>query len=267
MPPAKSYSYQEYLDLMADSSGKKIQEESSLIIDRFSSSQNIPSGFAPVTFLLDFTTKKYIYVDEACSNLFGYTAGWMMEYGLDEYLKTWHPADYDIINEKVFLDNINFLKTLPKEKYADIVVSYNYRVLNPKGEYVTVLQRFSYIPGHTIGLPVGMVGVAFNITHFKNDLSIVHTIEETMQNDNGIINKILFKKVHPIMEAVELQLISRREIEILKHMAAGFSSKQIADNLNISINTINNHRKNMLSKTRCSSPAELMNYAVKHGLL
>ena len=78
---------------MADSSGIKMREESSLIIDRFSASQNIPSRFIPVTFLLDFTTKKYIYVDEACFNLFGYTAAWMMEYGLGEYLKTWHPAD------------------------------------------------------------------------------------------------------------------------------------------------------------------------------
>ncbi|HET6767746.1 MAG TPA: LuxR C-terminal-related transcriptional regulator [Chitinophagaceae bacterium] len=267
MPLAKSYSYQQYLDLIADSSGKKMQEESSLIIDRFSVSQDIPSRFAPVTFLVDFATKKYIYVDEACFNLFGYTAGWMMEYGLGEYLKTWHPADYDIINEKVFIDNIDFLKTLPKEKYADIVFSYNYRVLNPKGEYVTLLQRFSYIPGETPGFPLGMVGVAFNITHFKNDLSIVHTIEESRQLDNGIIDEILFKKIHPIPESGDLQPISRREIEILKHMAAGFSSKQIADNLNISINTINNHRKSMLSKTRCNSSAELMNYAVKHGLL
>jgi DNA-binding CsgD family transcriptional regulator len=217
--------------------------------------------------LLDFTTKKYIYVDKACFNLFGYTAAWMMEYGVGEYLKTWHPADYDTINEKVFLDNINFLKTLPKEKYADIVFSYNYRVLNPGGEYVTVLQRFSYVPGDTIGFPLGMIGVAFNITHFKNDLSIVHTIEETIEYDNGVINKILFKKIHPILELGALQLISRRELEILKHMAAGSGSKQIADKLNLSINTINNHRKSMLSKTGCRSSAELMNYAVKHGLL
>ena len=144
---------------------------------------------------------------------------------------------------------------------------YNYRALNAKGEYVTILQRFSYIPSNQVGIPSGVVGVAFNITHFKNDLSIVHTIEETIRYNTGIVNELLFKKVHPILEFPELRLISRRELDILKHMAAGFSSKQIADNLNISINTINNHRKSMLSKTRCSSSAELMNYAVKHGLL
>jgi DNA-binding CsgD family transcriptional regulator len=252
---------------MADSSGMKMQEESTALIERFRGSQNVPSRFAPVTFLLDYATRKYIYMDEGCFNLTGYTPYYYYESGLDEYLKSWHPADYNIINKRVFPDNLKFLKALPKEKYCVIIFSYNYRALNAKGEYVTILQRFSYIPSTKVGIPAGVVGVAFNITHFKNDLSIIHTIEETIRYDTGIVNELLFKKVHPILEIPELHVITRRELDILKYMAVGLSSKQIADNLNISINTINNHRKNMLSKTRCRSSAELMNYAVKHGLL
>ncbi len=265
MPP-KTTTYEHYLELMADSSGMKMQEESATLIERFRGSQNVPSRFAPVTFLLDYATRKYIYMDEGCFNLTGYTPDYYYESGLDEYLKSWHPADYSIINKKVFPDNLKFLKALSKEKYGVIIFSYNYRALNAKGEYVTILQRFSYIPSNKVGIPSGVVGVAFNITHFKNDLSIIHTIEETIRYDHGIVNNLLYKKVHPILEMPELGL-SRRELDILKLMATGLSSKQIADNLNISINTINNHRKNMLSKTRCSSSAELMSYAVKHGLL
>ena len=63
MPPPKTYSYEEYLDLMADSSGVKMREESSHVIERFRGQQQISSPFVPVTFLLDFATKKYIYVD------------------------------------------------------------------------------------------------------------------------------------------------------------------------------------------------------------
>ncbi|HET6721357.1 MAG TPA: LuxR C-terminal-related transcriptional regulator [Chitinophagaceae bacterium] len=265
--PRKIPTYEHYLELMADSSGMKMQEESTAIVERFRDSQSVPSRFAPVTFLLDYATRKYIYMDEGCFNLTGYTPAYYYESGLNEYLRSWHPADYRILNEKAFPDNLKFLKTLAQEKYGVIIFSYNYRALNAKGEYVTILQRFSYIPSNKVGIPAGVVGVAFDITHFKNDLSIIHTIEETIRYDSGIVNELLFKKVHPILEMPELQLISRRELDILKHMAAGFSSKQIADKLNISINTINNHRKSMLSKTRCSSSVELMNYAVKHGLL
>jgi DNA-binding CsgD family transcriptional regulator len=267
MPPPKFYSYEEYLDLMADSSGIKMQEETSLIVERFRGSQNIPSRFAPVTFLLDYATRKYIYVDEACFDLLGYNANYFLETGLDNYLNKWHPQDFDLLNRKVAPDCLNFFRTMAAEKCVNIVYSYNYRMCNAKNEYVTLLQPSSYIASDVQGLPAGMIGVVFDITHFKPDLSIVHTIEETVRYNGSLVNNLLFKKVHPILESWELRLISTREMEILKYMAAGQSSKQMADRLNISINTINNHRKNMLAKTNCNSSAELMNYAAKHGLL
>lgn len=206
-------------------------------------------------------------MDDRCLTLTGYSSDYYYEAGLGEYLRSWHPADYDIINKKVFPDNMSFLRALNKEKYADIIFSYNYRALNAQGKYITVLQRFSYVPSTTAGKPSGMVGVAFDITHFKNDLSIVHTIVETVLYNGSLVNNLLFKKMHPILESGELKLMSKRETEILKCMASGLSSKQMAEKLYISINTINNHRKNMLSKTSCNSSAELMNYAGKHGLL
>src|SRR5688572_1726141 len=109
---------------MADSSGMKMQEESTILIERFRGSQNVPSRFAPVTFLLDYASRKYIYMDEGCFNLTGYTADYYYESGLDEYLKSWHPCDYSIVNEKIFPVSLNFLRTLPKEKYGDIIFSY-----------------------------------------------------------------------------------------------------------------------------------------------
>jgi DNA-binding CsgD family transcriptional regulator len=190
-----------------------------------------------------------------------------MESGLGEYLKNWHFIDYSIINEKIFPDNMRFLKKLPKEDYADIIFSYNYRVLNPRGEYVTLLQRCCYIPSNNMGFPLGMVGVAFNITHFKNDVTIVHTIEKALSYNNGIVHELLFKKIHPVYEVNAKQLLSKKEIEILHFMSEGYSSKQIAFKTNLSINTINNHRKNMLAKMQCNSSSELMSYAIKHGLV
>lgn len=251
---------------MADSTGLKMQEESDLIVERFRSTQYTPSRFAPTTFLLDYTTRKYIYVDESCFYLAGFAPSHYYESGLDGYLKNWHPDDYRIVNEKIFPDNMHFLSTLPKEKYPDIVITYNYRMLNAAGEYITILQRFSYIPSEIDALPLGVVGVAMNISHFKSDHSIVHTIEDPVQYNEGIVSSILFKKIHPVVDNNDL-LLSSREKEILRYIAEGHSSKQIADRLGLSVNTISNHRKTMLAKTHCSSSAELMNYAVRHALL
>jgi DNA-binding CsgD family transcriptional regulator len=263
----KDFSYEQYLELMADTSGIKMQEESKHLIERFRGDQQMPSRFAPVIFLVDYTTKKYVYMDEGCFNLLGYSPAYYYESGLKDYLKSWHPADYNIINEKVFSENLNFLKTLPTEKYADVIFSYNYRALNSKREYVTVMQRCSYIPSNISGIPVGVIGVAIDITHYKNDVSIIHTIEKAIQYNGNIIHELLLKKIYPIYEESTKQLLSKKEVEILHFISDGYSSKQIASKTNLSINTINNHRKNMLCKMHCKSSSELMSYAIKHGLV
>ena len=52
--------------------------------------------------------------------------------------------------------------------------------------------------------------------------------------------------------------ISRREAEVLSHIARGHSSKQIAGILGISVYTVNNHRCDILKKTQSKSMAEVV---------
>ncbi len=264
----KANTYEQYLDLIASpDTSALMKEETRLIIERFNVSQKITSRFAPVTYILDYATRKYLFIEESCFNLLGYTAQYFLETGHKEYVSKWHPADFEVINNTIFPDNLSFLKTLLAEKYADYIFSYNHRILNSKDEYITVMQRSSYIPGHTTGIPAGVIGVVVDISHFKNDLNIVHTIEESIKYNDAFVNKIVFKKVHPVYETVVPPLMSKRELEVLIYMSEGLSSKQIAERLQLSIHTVNNHRKNMLHKTNCTSSAELLSHSVKHGLL
>lgn len=58
------------------------------------------------------------------------------------------------------------------------------------------------------------------------------------------------------------KLLSEREIEVLKQLALGLSSKEIAEKLHISINTANTHRKNISQKTGIKTVSGLTIYAV-----
>ena len=60
---------------------------------------------------------------------------------------------------------------------------------------------------------------------------------------------------------------SDRETEVLLLVAQGCSSKEIADRLNISIHTVNTHRKNITHKTGIKSVAGLAVYAMLHNLI
>ena len=61
--------------------------------------------------------------------------------------------------------------------------------------------------------------------------------------------------------------ITERETDVLKLLAEGKSNKEIADKLNISINTVITHRKNISQKTGIKSVSGLTIYAVVQNLI
>ena len=65
----------------------------------------------------------------------------------------------------------------------------------------------------------------------------------------------------------EDQVFSRREKEILLHLAVGLTSKEIADKLFISEHTVINHKRNMHHKSNTQNAAALMSFAFRQRLL
>lgn len=59
-------------------------------------------------------------------------------------------------------------------------------------------------------------------------------------------------------------VMSLRESEILACLAKGRSSKQIAQELNLSVRTVESHRQNIKRKLNLDGQAELIKYAVEH---
>lgn len=61
--------------------------------------------------------------------------------------------------------------------------------------------------------------------------------------------------------------LSEREIDVLKNIANGYTTQQIAERLFISKNTVETHRKNLLLKLKAKNTAELVNIAFKEGII
>jgi DNA-binding NarL/FixJ family response regulator len=60
--------------------------------------------------------------------------------------------------------------------------------------------------------------------------------------------------------------LSDREKEVLKGIAGGQTTKEIAGTLNVSVKTIETHRQNVMQKLNLHSVAALTKYAVRQGL-
>ena len=68
-------------------------------------------------------------------------------------------------------------------------------------------------------------------------------------------------------EAVPEDPLTPRELQVVKLIAEGHSSEQIADELVISRKTVAHHRANLLGKLGMRNVADLTRYAIRRGLI
>lgn len=61
--------------------------------------------------------------------------------------------------------------------------------------------------------------------------------------------------------------LTPRELDVLRLLARGNTNRQIADLLDLSIRTVENHRANLMGKLGLESRVELVNYAEEHRML
>jgi DNA-binding NarL/FixJ family response regulator len=68
-------------------------------------------------------------------------------------------------------------------------------------------------------------------------------------------------------EQIPWEILSKREREILKQIAEGLTNKQIADQLCISVKTVETHRYKLMNKLNVHNAAALITVAMEKGLL
>ncbi len=96
---------------------------------------------------------------------------------------------------------------------------------------------------------------------------IFHAIDAALNGKkyySGDVLDILLKKDGPFEDATILTI---SEIEIVRLISTGLSTKEIAVKKHISFHTVMTHRKNIFRKLGVSSSPELLMYAIKAGLI
>ena len=84
----------------------------------------------------------------------------------------------------------------------------------------------------------------------------------------AITHMVVREFVNPTLEDVldASTALSPRERQVLQMIAEGRSTKEIADQLSISVKTVESHRKKIMEKTNLHTVAELTKFAIRHGL-
>lgn len=79
---------------------------------------------------------------------------------------------------------------------------------------------------------------------------------------------ILVQKITPSNKGKQVEVnLTKREKEILKHIASGSSNQEIAEKLFISQRTVESHRANLLEKTNSKNSINLVIFAIRNNLI
>jgi DNA-binding NarL/FixJ family response regulator len=104
------------------------------------------------------------------------------------------------------------------------------------------------------------------------DTDIVDAVRAAMRGDSYLYPSAVASLVRDYVERggrgeEEFDVLTPRELEVLKLIAEAYTSKQIAKELWISIKTVERHRQNILDKLGMSDRVELTRYAMRRGLI
>jgi DNA-binding NarL/FixJ family response regulator len=104
------------------------------------------------------------------------------------------------------------------------------------------------------------------------DTDIVDAVRAAMRGDSYLYPSALTTLVSDYVERggrgeEQFDVLTPRELEVLKLIAEANTSKEIAEKLFISIKTVDRHRQNILDKLGMRDRVELTRYAIRRGLI
>ena len=122
------------------------------------------------------------------------------------------------------------------------------------------------------------IGVSAYLNKESTDTDLVAAIEATMDGQmffSPSVSKVTAEKLTNRTDDIcasevneeAYDKLTGREKTILYMVAEGYCSKEIAKHLSISINTVNNHRANIMKKLNIHDAVGLTKYAINLGLL
>jgi DNA-binding NarL/FixJ family response regulator len=115
-------------------------------------------------------------------------------------------------------------------------------------------------------------GASGYVLKSEADNDIVDAVRRTMRGQSFLYPSAIATLVQDYVargrpDDEQFDVLTPRELEVVKLIAEAHSSKEIAKELVISVKTVERHRQNILDKLGMSDRVELTRYAIRRGLI
>ncbi len=173
---------------------------------------------------------------------------------LEELIAIGEDYQKRILNEEFMNDFLNFLRREMKEKKDDDTYNFFHQVQLREGEayqwYVSSLRVFHYDPQ---GYASHTLTIAFPL----GDLEHIPRKAERMLSETLFYKKNRQKFLN----------LGKRAKEVLRLVALGKSSAEIAEELHVTVDTVNTHKRLVKQKLNINSPYQFTKYAQSFDLI
>jgi DNA-binding CsgD family transcriptional regulator len=204
--------------------------------------------------IFDLYKKQHVFISNNMSRILNFD----LEKTKDEigYMDSRiHPDDYPLLMEAgTYFIRYGIALPLVQRKEGKLINEY--RILKENGKYIRVIEQEMCLENDIHG----NVWLALSIMDISPD-----------QNSDAPFRSRLIDtskgEVYMFPPQNKEAMLTAREKEILLLISKGLISKQIADKLFISVNTVNTHRQRILEKLKADNAIEAIKYASKLGLI
>lgn len=199
--------------------------------------------------IFDMHARKHVFTSGNFFDLFGKDTD---AEGMDKQI---HPDDLLLLIRNA----ITAIKhVIHRKNMGDYKFICEYRIRNAAGEYVRAIEQQSILESDKSG----NAWLALSVLDLSPDQSAFKQVKGCILN---LKNNTLLSLQD--LAGNENTVLSPREIEILQMVRNGLLSKEISEQLFISVHTVNTHRQRILEKLGADNSMEAVKYASALGLL
>jgi DNA-binding CsgD family transcriptional regulator len=208
--------------------------------------------------IFDMARLQHAYLSSTFENLLGWDLEEAGKPGHEYIDSRLHPEDLEHLNRvsSQFLEIMLKVKKEDRKNMQHYKMIMDYRTKGKDGNYVRVVEQHKLLEldgDDNVWLALGIM-----------DLSPDQDIQSLCRY--RLVNASTGDLYHFPKETPNTNL-SLREQEILQLLGKGLISKQIADQLFISVNTVNTHRQRIIEKLNVSNTTEAVRHAATIGII
>jgi len=232
--------------------------------DREKLNHSVSGFFLPgnsYQYVYDVPTQKFIYFNR--NNYEGLSLD-LEGLTRDDYLQLVHPEDVQHIDNCMEVTNYFFFNYIDKADISNYKVTFQFRIKDKHDNYKTILHQ-----GMPLSISEGkqvqtILASETDISHITTSNNYKVSFIDIKSNKSfwNISDKDDFQRPTP-----DGKTITNREMDVLRLLMDGYSSKEIAGQLFISYDTVRTHRNNILKKTKFRTLTQVISYYIKEGLL